>query len=877
MPKKQKADNFDAIGSIFDFLFAESRKRPDRRRPITPTGVSSESEMADAMIASLARPATFMSNAVVDEFNRSLDLQLGVVQIDKEKIKVSSNTLIDFIKDPQKVIQKALTEERAARASNRAAFMGETVTDFVATGWARKYGDIEAQKAVYGAVVAKKSVSSYSIAKAMGESHLRRDKHGDIDEMIHSKADYGYMANRSTELLRRELVSDNEWNSWSNDDREKFMTSIVKENNLGTTDLKDFLLAKYGATRGTQLHKDYLSLASFKKDSKTITKNTLIVPIVYQKLENRNIDRRIDELNSLGVRTAEQQNQLEVYKKTKFLLNRDLVKLRTEEKRIKDQIKITTDSNYKKVLQKELKDTKQAIRVIGAESFMGKIGKWEGQINAIKGLNGIYGGITLSEVVPSMIKGDYFNEEKNALSPSTYAEINIGPAFVPLPVAKKEKSAILTSHNEFVTGIHYLTPTSIFRTLTFNGEGFVYLLYKRMDKRNDIKSLLEKGLGEKHNTANLVGLILGKNFSEFSSLHGSKFNASELGLLEDLFKKNRGSKSVINFFSYRAKIHASIQKKINSALAPLRRKFAEKYLMKFATKYGGSQLLGQWVATGSLKVLFRSLAVGIAGALGIVATPLGSVVITALTWVITDLALKTFGFAINVGKYALAGLIVLPFLLLFIASGSLKNFNKTNFSYYNTVPAEVIQCSAYEETEIGEGEDLPWSPAIIPPPTGETCIIGSGTFGCSQGWVNVGTWSHRRITHLMPVDLTGVNYIYAPQFCSGSGNCKITRIARINCGDGSDAGGIVEFTATNVSTTYFFKLLHVQPLAALGQALSPGQPVAVVQSNLKRGNCWTGKHLHYENRQNGAVVDPLELLRSFNCNVPRESQCSRPR
>jgi hypothetical protein len=209
-----------------------------------------------------------------------------------------------------------------------------------------------------------------------------------------------------------------------------------------------------------------------------------------------------------------------------------------------------------------------------------------------------------------------------------------------------------------------------------------------------------------------------------------------------------------------------------------------------------------------------------------------------------------------------------------IGSHNIAKFNKETLSYRSEIPGDVVQCPLYEEIELEEGEE-PWGDIIVPPPSGESCVLGSGSYSCSQGFVDVKGWTHESTKANMPVDLTGISYIYAPQFCD-TGNCSITRIARISCNDKSNAGGIVELTASTGSTTYLFKLLHVKPLAGLGEKLSGGQPVAVVQDRpeVEAGNCWTGKHLHLETKQNGGVVDPLKLLQGFSCNVPSETGCA---
>ncbi len=876
MGKKPTSNNFDALGSVFDFLFTEAKKKPDKRKPIKPSEFSGTDALADAAIAALERPGVFISNTVVDEFNRSLDFQLGVVEFDKAgggKVKISSNNLIDILRDPQKAVSKALQKAEGNRRAMRATFLGEAMKEFVASGWAHKYGDIEARKAVYGASIGvrkpiqptettrqrknREYQESYVVSKAFGEYKGRNAT---------AMGNQSFMANRSTELMRRRLIKDSEWGALSEDDRQSFMTAVVN----GDASIESFLKSRFGDTEGIS------RFESFKKKFKG---TNVTDPSLYRALEDENLGENIRRLESISSRTTEQESQLQVYRKTRFLLNEKKARthLQTELERIKKDLSSVSDPARKAALKSELKQTRSALRYLNGADLAGNIGKVEGLINSWRSVYGPGG----SALFTSILTGDFFDDGSNQIArPNTKLKFKDGDfsSQIYVPIATNCKLA--SAYNTIGTSFYYMTPRSVFNTIFVNGEGFYYLMYRKIAEQKGLQEMMGKALGrgtdKPYTPEEFFSMFYNEDFASFTKNFGGKMSPDELKQFEKFFKSNENIKKLSRFFSAPGRLKQVIQNKINDLTAPLRRKFAEKFLMRFVTKYGGAELLGQWIAKGGINVMIKSIATGIAGALGVVATPLGSIIVTAITRVVTDLAMKAFAQMLIIGKYMFFGIIGLLALLLLLAGGAVKSFNRTTTTYSNETPGSIIQCSVYEETELEEGE-TPWGDTIIPPPSGESCIFGAGSFWCSQGYVDVEGWSHQNVSQLMPVDLTGVGYIYAPQFC-GTGNCSITRIAVINCRDGSNAGGIVELTASDGSTTYLFKLLHVKPLAGLGEKLSGGQPVAVVQDvpEVERGWCWTGKHLHLETRQNGATVDPLELLQSFTCNVPDETGCANP-
>ena len=130
MPKPRKEENPDALGQIFDFIFKEAQKPPDKRKPLKVTGISGQRELTDALAAALEKPGLFMSDQILDTFNEALDQEVARIKTNEQgsaTVKFSTNNLISMLDDPNTFFEKGFTNAQTFRKQMRAQYLGKSM------------------------------------------------------------------------------------------------------------------------------------------------------------------------------------------------------------------------------------------------------------------------------------------------------------------------------------------------------------------------------------------------------------------------------------------------------------------------------------------------------------------------------------------------------------------------------------------------------------------------------------------------------------------------------------------------------------------------------------------------------------------------------
>lgn len=140
MPKKKQYE--DAMSSVFDFIFTESKKPINKQKPVKVTGVDGTYEYADAIVSVLENPGMFVNKTTVDAFNDLVNPEIAAVDLsairDKEKVKFSLLNVKSVLENDMGFVDKAFTKLEADRKLGMLSWAGEQLSGIVAMTWAKK-------------------------------------------------------------------------------------------------------------------------------------------------------------------------------------------------------------------------------------------------------------------------------------------------------------------------------------------------------------------------------------------------------------------------------------------------------------------------------------------------------------------------------------------------------------------------------------------------------------------------------------------------------------------------------------------------------------------------------------------------------------------
>lgn len=759
MPTKGKNDNYDAIGGIIDFILAESEKPPEKRRPVKPpTGVSASSALTDAIFASLQNPGVFISNTMVKEFNDALDIKIAQVDFfdGRGKLKLTTNNLGSWLRDPGGQIQKAMDNVKADRKAGRARMVGEAIDDFLTTAWAHKYGNLEAKQIALANASANEKAESYKIARAVGQS-------------VASYAERDFVANRAVDLLGQKTFG-NRWFTMNEQEKLDFSSKLGAKSSR--KEIESYLSRRYSDTEV----QNFNNALGKKKLGEEVD---IFNPELYRELEDNYLTEKIYSLRD-APEGSEQEEQRKIYEKTKLLINLD--KIKQETYALKDRLKEgNLSADEKKEIERAIKDKEKVLREVGgAHSLFTGIGKWEGYLNSIKML----GGPTGTNVVGLILNGDFFDPRKNNLTPVKKVTLEKIPG-VEIYVSKKDRNRVQNAYNEMGEALYYATPRSLFRTFFYNGELFARGLYKNNEQLKELLNglgatgVLGKAIGA-DNVIDSIYSLDGKELNEYISktlegiqtqLASGTLSIKDFEKIEKLLKQSKNLKNLTKIFSFPARTKKMIEDKIKEVFdVPLKKARQRIYdaimkneaLRNWITKTLGESMLKDFVAKGGLRNLIKPLVSAVAGALGIALTPLASIAITIGVNIAMDLVGKIAKVLVQIMLVAIVGLIA-AIVVLGGSVGSWKKWNRKTFSYNYVVPDTVNQCPAYG----GQNYNIP------PPDGGGGWVPGPG----------------------LPPDWEGAKGVYeifkrARDYVSREYGTVNTELVLLDCNSGSDPTGM---------------------------------------------------------------------------------------
>lgn len=755
MPKGKgpKKGDEEVLDQIFDFIFKEAKKPPDKRKPVKMGGAVASSAMTDALSAALEMPGVFVSDQILSNVNDALTIEVGRLKADEAgiaKAKLTTSSLVDFLADPDKFLSKPQQAAKSLRASMKAEIWGKRAQEFLMNAWAKKYDlDMDTRKAIRTTYVARDSeqrVAGRALAKASGMLSME-GAWGDSEKNI--------IATRRLELIARNTFGEDNWRSLSEKDKEGFRDAVMMDARIMGDRKKNITTSLDSAKSSFSYAEEYLkrigregAINGYRKAIPAKNGLDLFNRGQYIEEEAKNLDNRMNamrkdltegKLSPLQAQSVEHEiarlEQASVLVSGQYLDSQKIylaqdklgTLLTNSENKLREAIR-NGDGKEARFYQDQIRDIKKSKRNLSQINFFGTIGKVEGFVNSWKDIMGGVGG---ENMMTSILNGSFFDSELNStfLRPSDNSKVVMGYHSIDTKdvngrkFARKEAELIQvykpkTSKNGFVNAyyqtmgtLYYFTPRSIMRTLFVNGEGFVYMAMMR-------KMNIEKALGFDGKIDIDIAKVLGNDTEHLNKLfeflknkNPGKTDEQIQNMLKGHLSGLAGVGKLAQFFSKGQRIRDYVGAWLNEKVYKKMRQAIYNVLVKKVAGEGAKAALEAWLAKGGFETLAKALVTTVLNALGITATGgVGAVIVPILSMIVADVLYGIVKVLIQVVLLILLGVVG-----LFVVGGSsmVDKFSELSYAYTNVTPGEVVNNPDFiDEEYIISGGD-PGAPGTI--------------------------------------------------------------------------------------------------------------------------------------------------------------------
>ena len=674
MPQGKQEQYEDAIGSIFDFIFAESQKPPSKSKPLKVTGIDGTSEIVDALAAAVENPAMFVNNNTIEAFQDFVDIDLAKIQLDDRggAIKFNLKNIGQIIKDPDKFIDSQFARAEAIRKSQRMASTGEAMRGVVAGSWAAKKGlDYETRRAL--AQVGRGDEFS-SDMKTRADKLMQKHFSSGSYSVKKSQLIKKYGSKKGEELFNFYRKAEKAYHTGTEKDRAAIFSGSVGN----ISDLYSFLEAE-----------NIREKASFETDPQ-------------KKEDYRSASRFIENMSAVG----ELRKVMEESKK-RMKYHQDQIKL------LKKQGAPQSDIDQHR---KSIRDLRSDYNTAQRYEFASNIGKLEGNWYTAKDL------FVDGNLLPNVINGKFFNDNFNQikwLQPAKQFErtftTNVGlrgnrraEGKVKFLDVKEGSNKFQQAYYDSMAPLYYLSPVTLVKSLG-NGEVFAY-------RANLIEKAFKKKMGDVLSKS-IAGFDMDKFMGEVLSGNGEAYLATLTdSIAPDLLKKmekfigqqERWNKLAYNFSAI-SRLKDDITKKVKDMIEKRLGGEIKEVIGKRLLEVGFIQQFGKaavqtWMEKGGLRPLVRGLVNAALQAVGFsIAGPVGNAIVTALTWVATEVIMKMAKPVIKVSVKFVVFFVGGCFTLVLVAFGSFFLMVFGKFSH--VAPNEIVMCEAYTDLGLTPIED----------------------------------------------------------------------------------------------------------------------------------------------------------------------------
>ncbi len=667
MPQGKQEQYEDAIGSIFDFIFTQSQKPPNKTKPLKVTGVDGTSEIVDALAAAIENPAMFVNNNTIEAFQDFVDIDLAKIQLDDRgaAIKFNLKNIGQIVRDPGKYVDAQFKRAEAVRKSQRMASTGEAMRGVVAGSWAAKKGlDFETRTALAQVGRADEfSLDMKTRADRLMQKHFSSGAYSVKKSQLIKK----YGPKKGEELFNFYRKAEKAYHTGTEKDRAAIFSGAA------ISDLYSFLEAE-----------NIREKASFETDPQ-------------KKEDYRSASRFIENMSAVG----ELRKVMDESKK-RMKYHQDQIKLLKEQGAPQSDI-----DKHKKSIRELRSDYNMAQRY----EFAGNIGKFEGNWYTAKDL------FVDGNLLPNVINGKFFNDTFNQikwLQPAKPFErtftTNVGlrgkkrvKGKVKFLDAKEGSNKFQQAYYDSMVPLYYLSPVTLVKSLG-NGEVFAYTA-------NVIEKAFKKKMGDVL-SKNIAGFDMDKFMGEVLSGNGEAYLATLTdSIAPDLLKKmekfigqeERWNKLAYNFSAI-SRARDDITKRLNEMIEKRLGGEINEVIGKRLLEVGFIQKFGKkavqtWMEKGGLRALASGVVKAALQAVGFsIAGPVGNAIVSALTWVGTEVIMKMAKPVIKTTANVLIFFIGGCFTLVLVGFGSffLMVFGK----YSHVAPNEIVMCEAYADLNL---------------------------------------------------------------------------------------------------------------------------------------------------------------------------------
>ncbi|HKM20347.1 MAG TPA: hypothetical protein VJY47_03985 [Candidatus Dojkabacteria bacterium] len=692
----QKKQSESIIDSVYDFIFSEAKKTPDKVTPVEVGDLDTSNPYVDVIAAVLEQPLMYVNETTEEAIKGAADLGLNKFEVIADgkggdtSVRLSVSEIPDLLNNDLTLTKKAFDKLEAARKAGRMTAWGKDLAAFTAAGMASQLGldadtrdtflrmgkSAEDESAVHEA----NTRSIQLAAQSWGKGNYQNISEADL------KSVYGDKEGGEVYTNLQSI-------------HQKYKAEMAKPQ-----DQRDFSHV-FSEAGNRDMHLLFEKVTLARKAAKARNNATKFAPDSAQASRfNRQAQGYDDAQNILGV-LHNSDRYSKVGGVEKFLMRRevDLGKLRKE---LESLSKATDQASRERVkaIGVKIKEINTQVRSFKLQRTAYNLGVMETQIRSVQQL---YEHTVGGRVVPAIMNGDFFDAKKNTMWDLQPRDMDRTMRLTYLDrsgklvateyrgfLAKKGKNRFQQAYYDGMMDFYYrFAPMGIIENIT-TGHGYARQAYNQ--RESFIENFRVFSGGKLTGKIDWDKLFSAEGVAYLHSLENDPNFAILLKFIEDnrgqLEKFNRLT-ATANQFNLIEKIkkeitESSLYKKTVGKLGGIVAKKIRDILLKLAKDEVAKSTVKNWFAQGAN---MKGVSIAVASTLKSFLTGASSAVglfvdrMTDLARRIARPLMKDLTFVVSFALVSIVG-IVIPTILLLSPFGTMKTLG----SYSHVAPYEIV-------------------------------------------------------------------------------------------------------------------------------------------------------------------------------------------